>query len=188
MKNRLMNSKSKNWIEVNIDVLIDDRYFLIDLYDNIIKCNQDFIESWHFFREPYIRFRVECKDENSKELMKSKLQEYLKKAREMKSVKNWYYGNHGRPNKDYIGEHEFYGLEGFEIHKKIWEYQSELAVLRYRQEKEGRIEMSREGDIDRLWHLVANQLYPVNVVEVAYEIDGGKVFRQSTLIRKKEWK
>jgi hypothetical protein len=172
------------WVEANIHhTSTDDRPLILALYHGVVKQTAGLV-SWHYFREPEIRFRLEVSDDAEAARVAELIRQLVDTRRSDFRLEKLVFGRHGREGEKYEGEHEVLGKEGFEVHKMIWMWQSELAVLRYRQEASGSVEKDREYDVDRLWHLVANQLGPLAVHECNVDF-GGLVLRESILLKPK---
>lgn len=173
------------WVEANLHhKLADDRPLILALHGSVVKQVTGLV-SWHYFREPEIRLRLEVTDDAEAGRIEEKIRQFVDARRSEFQIDRLVFGRHGKEGEKYDGEPEAMGKEGFEVHKMIWMWQSELAVLRFRQETEGRLERQREEDLDRLWHLAANQLKPVP--EIDYHIDlGGFVLSEAKVVLTKK--
>lgn len=172
------------WVEANIHHgSADDRQLILALYNRIVKQTTGLV-SWHCFREPEIRLRLEVTDDAEAGSVQDRIRQFVDSRRSEFQIDRLVFGRHGKEGEKYEGEHEFFGKDGFEVHKMIWMWQSELAVLRYRQEGSGSVETDRDYDVDRLWHLVANQLGPLAVHECNIDF-GGLVLREGILLKPK---
>lgn len=172
------------WVEANIHhKLADDRPLILTLYEQIVKPTSGIV-SWHYFREPEIRLRLEMSDDAEAGRVEERIRQFVDSRKPEFQIDKLVFGRHGKEGDKYEGEHEILGKEGFEVHKMIWMWQSELAVLRYKQEAGGSVEKDRDYDVDRLWHLAANQLGPLAVHECNVDF-GGLVLRESILLKPK---
>ena len=149
------------WVEANIHhKLADDRPLILALYHGVVTQAAGLV-SWHYIREPEIRLRLEVSNDSEAGRVTELIRQFADSRRLEFQLDRLVFGRLGREGEKYEGEYEILGKKGFDVHKMISMWQSELAVLRFRQETEGRSEKPREEDLDRLWHLAANQLKPV---------------------------
>lgn len=153
-----------NWIEVSIfqkdlrqDILED---IVMVLYNEIIYPYkiEGMIESWHFFREPELRFRIELKSEENKEKAKKDLADNLERIKNKGLITKWYFSRHGREGEEYNGEEDFYGKVLFKKQKDLWHNFAELFVKMKTMENLQIMEKSRDFQYKRLRHLLANIL------------------------------
>jgi hypothetical protein len=153
------------WVEMeiitsNYDQNLND-IILIKLYADVIQNERDCIRTWHFFREPALRFRAELHDKENRDRVAELLRNYLSNITE---VEDFYIANHGNKVKSlddgYKGEVETY-QRMWSYQKKIWEYGSEMTVEAIKEKSaDGYNKPSREYQLTRLYHLLSNQLLP----------------------------
>ena len=110
--------------------------------------------SWHFFREPELRWRISSLDEKI-ESIKIELDTKLTELEriEPKIYLKHFFGNHGEPNSCYHGEQEFYG-EVWDLCYKRWEAGSNLALMLCTSNTSKSIDFYTDRDM----HLILNQL------------------------------
>lgn len=176
----------EHWVEVNLDaaVAMQDGILLDALrpYARGLE-RKKVLLSWHYFREPEIRFRVKLKTRLVKErqvLAISKLANALLSAG---LVSEWHFGNHGEEGEEYTGEEDRYGKEGWKVAQEYFRNGSETALDLLDLKRRSRLESplwakglgnpweggrrnpwrGREGDPlvyhwSRLVHLFTNQL------------------------------
>jgi len=146
------------WIEVNIH-LNDYSRTNEALIETVRKLVQDFkkenwIKSWHFFREPHIRLRFFGEEENI-----TKIKDAIeRKLNEMESTKSELYayhifGSHGRKNEEYTGEADYW-LDDWPLVMKLWENTSEFALNLISKKPSKPLGIHGERHI----HLLLNQL------------------------------
>ncbi len=86
------------------------------------------ILTWHYFREPEIRFRIRLKDKRAKaretKVVSSLVGSLLKKG----LISEWHFGNHGEVGKPYVGEEDRYGKNGWKVAQEYFNRGSETAV------------------------------------------------------------
>ena len=80
------------WVQVeiqskNLDQNLNDE-ILVDLYENIIQKEREHIITWHFFREPTLRFRLEVEDKDSRNRIAEEILTFLQP---METVEEAYY-------------------------------------------------------------------------------------------------
>jgi len=151
------------WIEVeiysqNTNQNLNDE-ILVDLYDNIIQKERENILTWHFFREPTLRFRLEVKNQDSRNRIADELDVFLES---LEIVENHYFAIHGERintfDEGYAGERDTY-QRMWPYQKKIWEWGAEMTVAAIKEiEMTGENEPSREYQLTRIYHLLALQL------------------------------
>jgi len=151
------------WIEVEISSLninqnLNDE-ILVDLYDNIIQKERENILTWHFFREPTLRFRLEVKNQDSRNRIANELDVFLQS---LEIVEDHYYAIHGERintfDEGYAGERDTY-QRMWPYQKKIWEWGAEMTVAAIKEiEMTGENEPPREYQLTRIYHLLALQL------------------------------
>lgn len=153
------------WVQVeihseNLDQNLNDD-ILVDLYDNIIQKEREHILTWHFFREPTLRFRLEIKNKDSRDRIAEEILTFLQS---IETVEEAYFANHEQRvtnlEEGYAGEREdFQGMWPYQ--KKIWEWGAEMTVAAIKEVKAiGENEPTREYQLTRAYHLLANQLSP----------------------------
>ena len=137
----------EHWIEVNLaaEVPVQDGILLDVLWPYVEKLDgAGELLTWHYFREPEIRFRVRLKTAVSK---KAQVQAISKMADSLQSeglVSGWHFGNHGERGADYSGEADRYGKNGWKVAQNYFRNGSETAL--------GLIEMKRRSNLESpLW-------------------------------------
>jgi len=84
--------------------------------------------NWHFFREPEIRFRLRLKSRASKSKETGALAAIAESLRLRRVVSEWHFGNHGEEGKEYSGEEDRYGKEGWRVAQEYFNRGSETAL------------------------------------------------------------
>lgn len=153
------------WIEVEITPEggkqeVNDEIILL-LYDQFLSYRRQIIKSWHFFREPTLRFRIELIDQDNRNSVAVELENFLDSSG---LVTDYYFAKHGEriENFDdgYSGERDQY-KRLWPYQKKLWEWGSEMTVEAIKELKEtGANNPSREHQLERIFHLLSNQLSP----------------------------
>jgi hypothetical protein len=153
------------WIEVEITPNggkqeVNDEILLL-LYDDFLSYRWQIIKSWHFFREPTLRFRIELVDRDSRDIVAAELRDFLDS---IDLVSDHYFSKHGERveslDDGYLGEYDQY-KRMWPYQKKLWEWGSEMTVEAIKELKEtGANDPSREYQLERIFHLLSNQLSP----------------------------
>jgi hypothetical protein len=124
------------WIEVNIDtpvekqdeLLLESLVPFLDTYEGIWL-------TWHFFREPELRFRIRAKDKLALSMMKRS----LTKGLDGLGLK-WWYGRHGVKGKQYYGEEDRYGKYGWLVAQDYFHDGAKTALRLIRFKRWGELE------------------------------------------------
>jgi len=153
------------WIEVEITCIdgkqeTNDEILLL-LYEKFLQDRRDYIESWHFFREPTLRFRIELTDNRNRNTLAAEIKDFLDSV---DLVKEHYFARHGQRienfSQGYAGEQDQY-KDMWPYQKKLWEWGSEMTVAAIKEyKKTGANDPSREYQLERIFHLLSNQLSP----------------------------
>lgn len=166
------------WIEVEISStsirqdLNDD--ILVKLHDEFLITEQNNIESWHFFREPKLRFRIELRDKENRDRIAKNLEDFLDS---LEIVEDFYFAKHGKRvenlDEGYSGERDQY-KRMWPYQKKLWEWGSEMTVEAIKEFKETQTnDPPREYQLNRFFHLLSLQLSPTYDVRYCFQIDTG---------------
>jgi len=160
-----MPESTEWWIQMEIFSTDNNQEYndniLVDLYDNVIQLERDYILSWHFFREPSLRFRLELINEESRDRIAVDLYNYLGSV---PYIDTYYFANHSQKvdnlDEGYQGEYKNY-QRMWPYQKKIWEWGSEMTVEAIKESQAtGENSPSREYQLTRTFHLLCNQLSP----------------------------
>lgn len=96
--------------------------------------------TWHFFREPEIRFRVRMKNKRSRNSEFRAIAALADSLNERRLISNWHFGKHGEKGKMYAGEEDRYGRYGWKIAQDYFNYGSEIALRLLALKRENRLE------------------------------------------------
>ena len=154
------------WIQVEIFPKKGDQQelnneILLILYDDFLSHRRQNISSWHFFREPQLRFRIEVLDRETRDNTANDIDNFLSTV---DLVATYYFANHEvkveNLDEGYSGEQETY-KRMWTYQKKIWEWGSEMTVEALKEFREtGTNDPTREYQLERVFHLLALQLSP----------------------------
>jgi hypothetical protein len=121
---------AEHWIEINLsaDLEQQDAILLDYLQPYVRKLDRkgDLV-SFHYFREPEIRFRIRLRNLKSKRKEKRALISLSKKLIEAGLADKWHFGNHGEPG-EYVGEQDRYGDNGWRVAQVYFQQGSEIAL------------------------------------------------------------
>lgn len=165
------NSQKEWWIEIEITPKnknwgLNDN-ILLSLFNNFLEKKRENIKSWHFFREPTLRFRIELKDKETRDEIADKVKKFLDSNN---LVEDYFFAKHGEKidnlDEGYEGESKQY-KRLWPYHKRIWECGAEMAVESIKEkEKTGGNKPTREYHLERAFHLLCNQMNPLSLNEV----------------------
>jgi len=134
---------SEHWIEINMSAnLADQDNILLERlrpYVRRLERRKEMV-SFHYFREPEIRFRVRLKDKRTKEKQKKAVGALAGRLVKDGIVSEWHFGNHGEPGREYVGEDDRYGERGWQIAQKYFQHGSEVALELLASKKQGLLE------------------------------------------------
>ena len=146
----------EHWIEVNIVLgnYDDVETFLVSFIKPLVEKweSEKRILTFHYFLEPDIRFRVRAIDELSKDYCRAGLENRLKSHN---LVEKFEFGRHGDPAAQYEGEQELYGVIGWEIAQKYFEYGSRIALMMFDRRP---LEKPDDFHAERYIHLFLSQI------------------------------
>ena len=175
------------WIEINIGIGNHDREakveVLLRLVDPLVTRFKEIAReaySWHYLWEsvPWsstLRLRFYGDEEAIGKIKQEfeKLWSSLRASRPDLFV-DYCYGRHGECGKEYVGEEEEYGSEGWELVKKMLNFGSEIALELIKKHKDmGRSEKFKKPlnvYVDRYVHLFLNQMNPL-INELQFYLD-----------------
>jgi len=166
-----MDSRKEWWIEKEITPkdgkweLNDD--ILLILHERFIVPERDNTISWHFFREPTLRFRIELATREIRDDIAKRIDDYLNSS---ELVQEHFFASHGKRvktlNEGFSGESETYKRMWL-YQKMLWFWGSEMAIESIKELREtGKNDPMREFQLERIYHLLTNQLNPFLLNEV----------------------
>lgn len=121
----------EHWIEVNLmaEPKEQDRLLLEVLLPHLRSLRKaGTLVTFHFFREPEIRFRLRLKNRASKSKETKALSGMAESLRRKGVVSEWHFGAHGEKGREYLGEGDRYGKEGWKIAQQYFNHGSETAL------------------------------------------------------------
>jgi Lantibiotic biosynthesis dehydratase C-term len=121
----------EHWVEVNLfaDSAAQNGILLDVLRPYVRKLEKNgALTTWHYFREPEIRFRARLKSEAAKKRQESTLSKMADSLVKRKLIREWHFGNHGEKGAVYTGEEDRYGKNGWKAAQDYFRNGSETAL------------------------------------------------------------
>jgi hypothetical protein len=119
------------WTEINLfaDSAAQNEILLDVLWPYVRKLRKSgVLASFHYFREPEIRFRVRLKTERERRVQLGVQERMAKRLRERGLIRSWKFGSHGVEGEPYSGEEDRYGKNGWKVAQRYFEDGSETAL------------------------------------------------------------
>ncbi|HYC11692.1 MAG TPA: lantibiotic dehydratase C-terminal domain-containing protein [Nitrososphaerales archaeon] len=135
--------RAEHWVEVNLCAELGDQdAILLDtLVPHLKKLREKkTLVTFHFFREPEIRFRVRLNSRKAKTAEKKAIAALARSLQVRGLVTKWYFGNHGEAGRMYSGEEDRYGKNGWQVAQDYFCSGSETALRLLSLRREGRLE------------------------------------------------
>lgn len=133
----------EHWIEANLfaDLKVQDRILLGTLkpYVEGLKRNGSLV-TWHYFREPEIRFRVRLKSHRTMLAERTRIASIADSLKRRRLVSRWHFGNHGEEGSLYVGEEDRYGKNGWRVAQVYFNSGSETALSLLALKKDSKLE------------------------------------------------
>ena len=108
----------EHWIEINLNAeFAEQDGILLGCLRPYVRMLEErkALVTYHFFREPEIRFRVRLKTAASKKRETRALSRLADTLVQKGAVSGWHFGNHGEKGEEYAGEEDRYGKEGWRV-------------------------------------------------------------------------
>jgi thiopeptide-type bacteriocin biosynthesis protein len=118
------------WVEINLFAKLQDQNrILLDILWPYAKGlrKRGTLVSYHYFREPEIRFRVRVRSDRQRETQAKALDRIARRLKDEGSISKWAFGNHGKKGT-YVGETDRYGHNGWKVAQKYFEDGAETAL------------------------------------------------------------
>jgi hypothetical protein len=131
------------WTEINLfaDVGVQDEILLRVLWPYVGRLRKGgVLLSFHFFREPEIRFRLRLKNERERSAQTKAQERIANRLQKQGLISRWRFGNHGEEGKPYTGEEDRYGKNGWKVAQKYFEQGAETALWLLELKAKGRLE------------------------------------------------
>jgi hypothetical protein len=133
----------EHWIEVNLYAKrkLQDGILLDVLKPHIEKLQtRHVLVTWHFFREPELRFRVRLRNEK---VMNEEIKVIANLARSLQRrglISNWHFGGHGEEGSRYDGEEDRYGRNGWKVAQDYFNQGATIALRLLALKRQNRLE------------------------------------------------
>lgn len=121
----------EHWVEINLgaDVDVQDQILLDVLRPYVGRLERrGELLSFHYFREPEIRFRVRLRNAGSRRRAMADLARISEGLTRKKLISWWHFGNHGVKGPEYRGEEDRYGANGWKVTQDYIREGSETAL------------------------------------------------------------
>jgi hypothetical protein len=121
----------EHWVEVNLQCRLKDQdaILLEVLRPYAMGLDRDGrLLTWHYLREPELRFRVRLKSRSAIKKEKRSLANIARKLKAKGVVSEWNFGSHGEKGRRYSGEVDRYGEEGWKVTQGYLRHGSEVAL------------------------------------------------------------
>ena len=121
----------EHWVEINLDadVAAQDRILLDVLRPHVRRLERrgDLL-TYHYFREPEIRFRVRLRSAGAKAREGRVLARMADSLVKRRLASGWHFGNHGEKGVEYTGEEDRYGKKGWRVAQGYFRDGSDTAL------------------------------------------------------------
>ena len=133
----------EHWIEVNLSADLKDQSGI--LLDSILPYvrrleRRRALVTYHYFREPEIRFRIRLRSLKEKKAQERALATMAQSLKRKGLVNEWHFGRHGERGKPYSGEEDRYGRNGWKVAQDYFHHGSETALGLMGLRREGKLE------------------------------------------------
>ena len=133
----------EHWVEVNLNAaLADQDSILLDILEPYVEKLDKTGEllTWHYFREPEIRFRVRLKTSAAKLAQAHAISKLADSLEAKGLISEWHFGNHGEKGSNYAGEEDRYGKNGWKAAQDYFRNGSETAMALISMKRRSRLE------------------------------------------------
>jgi len=121
----------EHWVEINLegDVSEQDGILLDVLLPYVRRLEKArALLTYHYFREPELRFRIRVKTASSRRREARKLTNMAASLLEKGVITGWRFGSHGEGGVEYTGEEDRYGKEGWKVAQDYFRDGAETAL------------------------------------------------------------
>jgi len=133
----------EHWVEVNLFAKRRDQdKILLDVLAPYVEGvrKKGTLVTFHFFREPEIRFRVRLNTGRAEASERKAITAMARSLRKRGLVSSWHFGNHGEAGKVYSGEEDRYGVNGWQVAQDYFRSGAETALRLLELKGKGRLE------------------------------------------------
>ena len=121
----------EHWIEANLfcPVEVQDDILLGVLLPYVRKLERKgTLLTWHYFREPEIRFRIRLRTKAERSKQRAAFIRIARGLFGKGAIAKWNFGDHGVEGEQYVGEEDRYGKEGWKVAQEYFHRGSETAL------------------------------------------------------------
>ena len=133
----------EHWVEINLegDVAAQDGILLDVLLPHLRRLEQrkDLV-TYHYFREPELRFRVRLRTAAKKRREGRAIAKIADSLVMSGMISGWHFGNHGERGVEYVGEEDRYGKQGWKVAQDYFRDGSNTALRLIELKKRSRLE------------------------------------------------
>jgi len=133
----------EHWVEINLDaeVSVQDGILLDSLLPHVRRLERrGELVTYHFFREPEIRFRVRLRTASAKKREARDIARLADSLVGRGQVSEWRFGNHGEAGIEYVGEEDRYGKRGWQVAQDYFRKGADTALWLLDLKRKGRLE------------------------------------------------
>ncbi|MDE1852353.1 MAG: hypothetical protein KGI38_01265 [Thaumarchaeota archaeon] len=120
----------EHWVEINLEgELAAQDGILLDVLRAYVRGleREGQLVTYHYFREPEIRFRVRMKTKGAKKKQRLAISRIADSLLKKELVTAWHFGNHGEEG-EYVGEEDRYGENGWKVAQDYFRNGSDTAL------------------------------------------------------------
>jgi hypothetical protein len=128
---RASGGRTEFWMEVNLfgEPRFQDQVLLHVLKPYVERVRaKGTLVTWHYFREPEIRFRMRLTGSKAKAEETEAIASVADSLVERKLITRWHHGNHGEKGRVYAGEEDRYGRNGWKVAQDYFNRGAETAL------------------------------------------------------------
>lgn len=133
----------EHWVEINLMAELEDQdAILLEVLRPYVRRLRESraLVTWHYFREPEIRFRIRVRSKEARTRESKTLSGIAKSLVKKRLVSEWHFGNHGEKGEAYIGEEDRYGKNGWKVTQEYIERGAETALDLLELKRKSRLE------------------------------------------------
>ncbi|HXY56759.1 MAG TPA: lantibiotic dehydratase C-terminal domain-containing protein [Nitrososphaerales archaeon] len=133
----------EHWVEINLDGEVEGQDgILLDVLRPYVRRLDErrTLVTYHYFREPALRFRIRLKTAASKEREARALAKIAHSLVRKGLVTEWHFGSHGESGTEYSGEEDRYGREGWKVAQDYFRNGAETALRLLELKRRSRLE------------------------------------------------
>ena len=139
----------EHWVEVNLfgPRKFQDEILLITLRPYARRLDRrGVLLTFHYFREPEIRFRVRLKSSGEMRRQAAAIAAIARTLEGKGMLSKWSFGSHGQEGVAYVGEEDRYGKMGWKVAQEYFRAGSETALSLLALESESLLENPLWGE------------------------------------------